>query len=54
MSRNGVVGIVDASGRDKAHHPVVYGATLRVCAGQTMRVGEIRLDCVPLAGAMIV
>ncbi len=49
MSRNGEVGIVDASGREKERHPVVYGATLRVQDDQTVRAGEILLDWDPFA-----
>jgi DNA-directed RNA polymerase subunit beta' len=49
MSRNGEVGVVDASGREKERHPVVYGATLRVKEGQTLRAGEVLLDWDPFA-----
>nr|MBC8188754.1 DNA-directed RNA polymerase subunit beta' [Pseudomonadota bacterium] len=53
MSRNGEVGIVDTSGREKERHPVVYGATLRVSEGQTVRVGEILLDWDPFASPIL-
>jgi DNA-directed RNA polymerase subunit beta' len=49
MTRNSEVGIVDASGREKERHPVVYGATLRVDEGQVVRVGEVLLDWDPFA-----
>ncbi len=49
MTRNGEVGIVDASGREKERHPVVYGATLRAKEGQAVRVGEVLLDWDPFA-----
>jgi len=40
---------VDASGREKERHPVVYGATLRVEEAQVVRVGEVLLDWDPFA-----
>ena len=49
MTRNGEVGVVDPSGREKERHPVVYGATLRVKEGQAVRVGEVLLDWDPFA-----
>ncbi|HEB90325.1 MAG TPA: DNA-directed RNA polymerase subunit beta' [Deltaproteobacteria bacterium] len=49
MTRNGEVGIVDASGREKERHPVVYGATLRVKEGQSVRPGDVLLDWDPFA-----
>jgi DNA-directed RNA polymerase subunit beta' len=53
MTRNGEVGIVDASGREKERHPVVYGATLRVKEGQTVRAGEVLLDWDPFASPIL-
>ena len=49
MTRNGEVGIVDPSGREKERHPVVYGATLHAREGQVARVGEVLLDWDPFA-----
>jgi DNA-directed RNA polymerase subunit beta' len=49
MTRNGEVGIVDPSGREKERHPVVYGATLHAEDGQSVRVGEVLLDWDPFA-----
>jgi DNA-directed RNA polymerase subunit beta' len=49
MTRNGEVGIVDPSGREKERHPVVYGATLHATEGQAVRAGEVLLDWDPFA-----
>ena len=49
MTRNGEVGVVDLSGREKERHPVVYGATLRVKEGQTVQTGDVLLDWDPFA-----
>ena len=53
MTRNGEVGIMDASGREKERHPVVYGATLKVKEGTTVRVGEVLLDWDPFASPIL-
>jgi DNA-directed RNA polymerase subunit beta' len=53
MSRNGEVGIVDASGREKERHPVVYGATLRAEEGQTVQVGDLLLEWDPFASPIV-
>ncbi len=53
MTRNGEVGIVDPSGREKERHPVVYGATLRVKDGATARAGEVLLDWDPFASPIL-
>jgi len=53
MTRNGEVGIVDASGREKERHPVVYGATLKVKEGAAVRVGEVLLDWDPFASPIL-
>jgi len=53
MSRNGEIGIVDASGRERERHPVVYGATLRAKEGQTVRSGEVLLDWDPFASPIL-
>jgi DNA-directed RNA polymerase subunit beta' len=53
MTRNGEVGIMDASGREKERHPVVYGATLKVLEGATVRVGEVLLDWDPFASPIL-
>ncbi|MCA9506178.1 MAG: DNA-directed RNA polymerase subunit beta' [Spirochaetaceae bacterium] len=53
MTRNGEVAIVDASGRERERHPVVYGATLRVQDGQTVRAGDVLLDWDPFASPIL-
>jgi DNA-directed RNA polymerase subunit beta' len=53
MTRNGEVGIVDASGRERERHPVVYGATLRVKDGQVVRTGDVMLDWDPFASPIL-
>jgi DNA-directed RNA polymerase subunit beta' len=53
MTRNGELGIVDASGRERERHPVVYGATLRAKEGATVRTGEVLLDWDPFASPIL-
>ncbi|MEZ4278165.1 MAG: DNA-directed RNA polymerase subunit beta' [Myxococcota bacterium] len=53
MTRNGEVGIVDASGRERERHPVVYGATLRVKEGQVVHTGDVMLDWDPFASPIL-
>ena len=53
MTRNGEVGIVDASGRERERHPVVYGATLRVKEGQAVQAGDVLLDWDPFASPIL-
>ncbi|MCG8589447.1 MAG: DNA-directed RNA polymerase subunit beta', partial [Proteobacteria bacterium] len=53
MSRNGEVGIFDASGREKERHPVVYGAQLRVTEGQAVRPGDLLLEWDPFASPIL-
>ncbi|HIF95700.1 MAG TPA: DNA-directed RNA polymerase subunit beta', partial [Myxococcales bacterium] len=53
MTRHGEVGIVDASGRERERHPVVYGATLRVKEGDQVQPGTILLDWDPFASPII-
>ncbi len=53
MSRNGEVGIVDPSGRERERHPVVYGATLRVREGDEVKAGTMLLDWDPFASPIL-
>jgi DNA-directed RNA polymerase subunit beta' len=53
MTRHGEVGIVDPSGRERERHPVVYGATLRVKEGASVKTGEILLDWDPFASPIL-
>jgi len=49
MSRNADIGIVDASGRERERHAVVYGAHIKVADGGTVKVGELLLEWDPFA-----
>ncbi len=53
MTRHGEIGIVDASGRERERHPVVYGAMLRVKEGDQVTPGTILLDWDPFASPII-
>jgi DNA-directed RNA polymerase subunit beta' len=53
MSRHGEIGIVDASGRERERHPVVYGASLRVKEGDAVQPGMILLDWDPFASPIV-
>ena len=53
MTRHGEIGIVDASGRERERHPVVYGATLRVAEGGAVKPGDILLDWDPFASPIL-
>ncbi|MDE0887012.1 MAG: DNA-directed RNA polymerase subunit beta' [Myxococcota bacterium] len=53
MTRHGEIGILDASGRERERHPVVYGATLRVKEGDQVKPGTILLDWDPFASPII-
>jgi DNA-directed RNA polymerase subunit beta' len=53
MTRHGEIGIVDASGRERERHPVVYGATLRVKEGDSVQSGAILLEWDPFASPII-
>ncbi len=53
MTRHGEVGIVDSSGRERERHPVVYGATLRVAEGASVKAGDILVDWDPFASPIL-
>jgi DNA-directed RNA polymerase subunit beta' len=53
MTRHGEIGIVDASGRERERHPVVYGATLRVDEGDSVKSGDILVDWDPFASPIL-
>ncbi len=53
MTRNGEIGVYDASGREKERHPVVYGAHVLVADGQTVRLGEALLEWDPFANPIL-
>ena len=53
MTRQGEIAIVDASGRERERHPVVYGATLRVEEGSQVKHGDSLLDWDPFANPVL-
>jgi DNA-directed RNA polymerase subunit beta' len=53
MSRNGELGIQDASGRERERHPVVYGATLMVNEGEQVQTGQLLLEWDPFASPIL-
>ncbi|MCZ6784562.1 MAG: DNA-directed RNA polymerase subunit beta', partial [Proteobacteria bacterium] len=53
MSRNGELGIIDASGRERERHSVVYGAEIKVEDGQQVKPGEVLLQWDPFASPIL-
>ena len=53
MTRHGELGIMDASGRERERHPVVYGAQLRVAEGKKVVVGDRLLEWDPFANPIL-
>ncbi|MCP4036656.1 MAG: DNA-directed RNA polymerase subunit beta', partial [bacterium] len=53
MTRNGEIGIVDSSGRERERHPVVYGAVVKVGEGQAVKAGDILLEWDPFASPIL-
>jgi DNA-directed RNA polymerase subunit beta' len=53
MNRNGELEIRDASGRDREHHPVVYGAHLQVENGQQVTPGTLLIQWDPFANPIL-
>jgi DNA-directed RNA polymerase subunit beta' len=53
MSRNGEIGVFDASGRERERHPVVYGAQVKVADGAQVRVGDTLLEWDPFANPIL-
>jgi DNA-directed RNA polymerase subunit beta' len=41
MNRHGEVVIVDETGREREHHRLVYGATLKVAEGEKVKAGQL-------------
>jgi DNA-directed RNA polymerase subunit beta' len=54
MTRNGEIGIMDASGRERERHPVVYGARLYVEDGAQVKPGTVLLDWDPFASPILI
>ncbi len=53
MNRNGEIEIRDASGRDREHHPVVYGAHVFVKNGEHVTAGTMLLEWDPFANPIL-
>jgi DNA-directed RNA polymerase subunit beta' len=53
MTRNAELGIMDASGRERERHPVVYGARLYVNEGDRVKAGAVLLDWDPFASPIL-
>jgi DNA-directed RNA polymerase subunit beta' len=53
MNRNGHIGIFDASGREREHHPVVYGAHVKVRDGEHVTPGTMLLEWDPFANPIL-
>jgi len=53
MTRNGEIGIVDSSGRERERHPVVYGAYVKVAEGEAVKPGDILLEWDPFASPIL-
>jgi DNA-directed RNA polymerase subunit beta' len=53
MTRNAELGIMDASGRERERHPVVYGARLYVKEGERVKSGTVLLDWDPFANPIL-
>jgi len=53
MSRNGELGIFDATGRERERYPVVYGAQLHVKDGQLVKACEVLIEWDPFANPIL-
>jgi DNA-directed RNA polymerase subunit beta' len=53
MNRNGEIEIRDASGRDREHYPVVYGAHVLVENGQQVKPGTVLIQWDPFANPIL-
>ena len=53
MTRNGEVGVVDGSGRERERHPVVYGAQIKVEEGVAVETGDYLLEWDPFASPIL-
>jgi len=47
MNRSGLIAVVDAEGREKERHHVVYGARLKVAEGQPITRGDLMVEWDP-------
>ena len=53
MTRNGELGIIDSSGRERERHPVVYGAYIKVDENAPVKAGDILLEWDPFASPIL-
>jgi DNA-directed RNA polymerase subunit beta' len=53
MSRNGEIGVFDASGREKERYPIVYGAQVRVADGGRVKPGDVLVEWDPFANPIL-
>ncbi|HJO25355.1 MAG: DNA-directed RNA polymerase subunit beta' [Myxococcota bacterium] len=53
MTRNGEVGVFDATGRERERHPVVYGAHVQVQNGDHVEPGDMLLEWDPFANPIL-
>ena len=53
MTRHGEVGVMDASGRERERHPIVYGAQLKVQEGAEVTTGDVLVEWDPFASPIL-
>ncbi|MED5261574.1 MAG: DNA-directed RNA polymerase subunit beta' [Myxococcota bacterium] len=53
MTRHGELGVMDASGRERERHPVVYGAQLKASEGTEVAVGAVLVEWDPFASPIL-
>ncbi len=53
MNRNGEIAVVDATGRERERHPVVYGAHVLVGDGEPVKIGAVLLEWDPFANPIL-
>jgi DNA-directed RNA polymerase subunit beta' len=53
MTRNGEIGVVDNSGRERERHPVVYGAQIKVEDNAPVKTGDVLLEWDPFASPIL-
>ncbi len=53
MSRNGSLGVFDATGRERERHRVVYGAHVHVTDGQAVASGDVLIEWDPFANPIL-
>ena len=53
MTRNGEIGVYDATGRERERYPVVYGAAVKVADGELVKPGTMLLEWDPFANPIL-